>query len=161
VLPPSDPNTSRDSVATQVLSLSPPIQLPPAAAERPLNKPSADDGGSSARGGSTASAGSGVTQFATSPAPTAARVANPTGAAVPEQPSSMRPADAPAPRRAAARPEPESTPSRTIPAPGARPAPVVVPPPTRPSDPRTEESRGSDPGAIIDWLVQERPRIVE
>jgi hypothetical protein len=101
-----------------------------------------------------------VTQFATSPAPTAARVANPTGTAVPEQPSSMRPADASAPRRAAARPEPESTPSRTIRAPGAQPATVVVPPP-RPSDPRTEESRGSDPGAIIDWLVQERPRIVE
>jgi serine/threonine protein kinase len=37
--------------------------------------------------------------------------------------------------------------------------PAVAPPPAAPAQPRAQNSRSADPGAIIDWLMQAPPRI--
>lgn len=60
---------------------------------------------------------------------------------------------------------PEGTPLQVSPEPAtersARAPNAPVRPPLRPSEPRAPEGAASDPGAIIDWLVREAPRVGE
>jgi eukaryotic-like serine/threonine-protein kinase len=159
-VPPSGPATSSGRVSTQVPSFHPRTELPaPAAAQSPP-APTVDGAGSRVR--SSAPAVPRVAQPETPPAPADAKAVSPAVAPAPEPPpSAPRPAEAPAPRRAAVPTEPEPTSARARSTPPPQPETVVAVPPARRSEPRPEDPRAADPGAIIEWLVRESPRIGE
>lgn len=157
VFPPSDPPAAGSRVSTQVPGFHPPAQLPAPVAEQLT----ADGTGSLPRLRGNAPAAPRVALPET-PAPTpGAKAVSPTVAPAREPPPPPQPVDVPAARRAGAPTEPELTSARAAPAPPPQPETAVTPPPVRPSQSLPQNPRTMDPGAIIEWLVRESPRIGE
>jgi hypothetical protein len=155
-LPSSTPRASNSFASTQA------PELPPPALPAPLSTPAgegsatprAEGAGSLPRVRSNAPA---VTQPEIPPAPASVRVAAPPSLPVRPPATPPAPVEAPATRRALPPIEPDTASARAGPNPPLQPEATVTPPPARPSQP-PDALRG-DPGAIIEWLVRESPRI--
>jgi hypothetical protein len=167
VPPPSDPATPSGGISRQAPSLEPPAGVP-----APTLGPLAT--GSSVGPGATSpprvpSEVPTVSRGAHPEIPPARARARPSSSAVapipkpampPLQPAMPPLPETPASRSAATPTESEPTPVRV----GPSPPPVqqtVTSPSARPAQPPVESARATDPGAIIEWLVREGPRISE
>jgi hypothetical protein len=158
--PPSDPATPSGGISRQAPSLEPPAGVP-----APTLGPLAT--GSSVGPGATSpprvpSEVPTVSRGAHPEIPPARARARPSSSAVAPIPKPALPplAETPASRSAATPTESEPTPVRV----GPSPPPVqqtVTSPSARPAQPPVESARATDPGAIIEWLVREGPRISE
>ena len=164
-----------------VVGFHPPWAVPTPAVERPPPAPSMSGGGSPARVGDNATVPPGSTRGRVREVPPGARppeVPAPPRAAARAEPEPKTAMVNPTPPPRAPVPLPPVRPSQPpprdpgalIPLPPARPsqppprdpgALIPLPPPARPSQPSPQDPGAADPGAIIDWLLRDRPQISE
>ena len=163
VPPPSDPATQIAPTSRQAPSVQPPAGVPAPTLGQPPTSGSAGRGAiSPPRVPSDAPT---ISRGAQPDMPRARAHTRPSSLAVAPvapipEPAPPPPPETPASRRAVTPTESEPTPVRA----GPSPPPVqaaVTSPPARPRQASVESPRATDPGAIIEWLVREGPRISE